>query len=406
MIDKPDCSLCRKEESAFSSMAEDLLYSLFNPYYRDTGTFDITELIKKHLSREASKDFDMFSTTFKELMKSFGYLSTYWMDRLEEFREAKRRAWEELKEMIKSGELSKEELSVSQLVDNFLDEVIEELTEMGYIESVETRYHRKIINYTAKAEKILGEKVLSLSLRELDRKGYGEHETEREGVSIFVGEKVVEFDAFLHTFDALDITESLIKSALRGEIEINERELVARQPKHTEKCVYVMLIDVSDSMRGKKIIGAIEAAIGLKRAIRKRGSNDELRIVAFNHKAREIKHGEILNLEPRGRTDIGLALKKAREILRESAGTGIVFLISDGEPTSSYNPYLTPWRCALKEAEKLKNVDARLQIIMFGKEGRFLELCKNMAKLSGRSNLFHFSDPLNLKRFVVRSYMR
>ena len=198
----------------------------------------------------------------------------------------------------------------------------------------------------------------------------------------------------------------MIKSAVRGKIEFEESEMLARQPKHMEKCVYVMLIDVSDSMRGRKIVGAIEAAMCLKNAIKRKGSNDELRVVAFNHKVREIRQGEILNLEPRGRTDIGLALRKARNILRDSSGTGVIFLISDGEPTSSFNPYLTPWRCALKEAEKLKNVDARLQIIMFGKEGRFLELCKNMAKVSGKANLFHFSDPLNLKRFVVKRFAR
>ncbi len=407
MIDKPECRLCKREEaSAIQSIAEDLLYSLFNPYHQDPGKFDVSELIRRHLKGEVDRDFEMYSSTLKELMKTFGYVSTYWMDKIEEFNKAKRKAWEELKEMLKSGELSREDLSMSQVVDNFLDEVIEELMELGYIESVETRYHRKIINYTAKAEKALGDKILSMSLQKLDKKAFGEHVTDKEGVSIFLGEKIVEFDPFIHTFDSLDITESLIKSAIRGEIELNEKELVARQPKHSEKCVYVMLIDVSDSMRGKKIIGAIEAAIGLKRAIKKKGSNDELRIVAFNHKVREIKHGDILNLEPRGRTDIGLALKKARDIIKESSGTGIVFLISDGEPTSSYNPFLTPWRCALKEAEKLKSVDARLQIIMFGKEGRFLELCKMMAKLNSKSNLLHFSDPLNLKRYVVRSYMR
>ncbi len=214
----------------------------------------------------------------------------------------------------------------------------------------------------------------------------------------------MEFDPYTHSYDNIDLAESLVKSAIRGEIELNESEMVARQPKHTEKCVYVMLIDVSDSMRGRKIVGAIEAALCLRKAIRRTGSNDELRVIAFNHKASEIGEGEILNLEVRGRTDIGLALKRARKILKGSSGTGVVFLISDGEPTSSYNPYLTPWRCALKEAEKMRNVDARLQIIMFGKEGRFLELCKSMAKLSGNANLFHFSDPLNLKNFVVKRF--
>lgn len=403
-IDKPECNICNYYENGIEKIADELLYSLFNPYHRDSGDFDVTELIKKYLSEDVVKDFEMFSSASK--FKTFGYLSSYWMDKMADFREAKQKAWQELKKMLEEDIVGKEQLSMSQIVDNFFDEVIEDLQELGYIKSVETRFHRKTVSYTAKAEKVLSEKVLSLSLQNLDKKHYGEHETEKIGYSIFSSEKLVEYDPYLHSFDNLDISESLLKSAMKGEIEIEEKEMVARQPKHSERCVYVMLIDTSDSMRGRKIVGAIEAAICLKRAIKKRGNNDELRIVAFNHRVREIKQEEILNLEPRGRTDIGLALRKARNILRESSGTGIVFLISDGEPTSSFNPYLTPWRCTLKEAEKLRSVDAKLQIIMFGKEGRFLELCKNIAKLSGNSNLFHFSDPLNLKRFVIRRFIR
>lgn len=406
-MEKPECNLCKQQEgSGIESLAQDLLYALFNPYYQEGGSFDTNELVKKHLDGEIRKDYEMYSNVFSDLMKSFGYINTYWLDKIDEFKNAKRKAWEELKEMLRKGEISREEISASEIVDNFVEEVIRELTEMGYIKEVFNKFHRKVVVYSNKAEKAIGEKVLALSLQNLDKKGYGEHETEKDGISIFVGEKLIDFDSFLHTFDMLDITESLLKSALRGEIEFEEKDFVVRQPRHSEKCVYVMLIDVSDSMRGRKIIGAIEAALALKRAIKKKGTNDELRVVAFNHMVREIKQGDILNLGARGRTDIGLALRKAREIVRDSNGTGIVFLITDGEPTSSYNPYLTPWRCALKEAERLRNVDARLQIIMFGRESRFVELCMTIAKLSGKSNLFHFSDPLNLKNFVVRSYMR
>ncbi len=406
MTDKPECRLCEASESGIEKIADDLLYSLFNPYYRDEGEFDISELIKKYVDEELARDFEMFSSAFKEFSKTFGYMSNYWMEKNARLKEAKQKAWEEFKELLKQETLAVEQLSMSQIVDSFFDEVVEELQKLGYIERIETRFHRKVINYTAKAEKVIGEKVLSLSLQNLDRKHFGEHETEKFGISIFSSEKLIEYDPYMHGFDSIDIFESLLKSAMRGEIEIEERDMVARQPKHSEKCVYVMLIDVSDSMRGRKIVGAIEAAMCLERAIKRGATSDELRILAFNHRVREIKHGEILNLEPRGRTDIGLALRKARDLLRRSSGTGVVFLISDGEPTSSYNPYLTPWRCALREAERLRNVDARLQIIMFGKEGRFLELCRNIAKLSGNSNIFHFSDPLNLKKFVVQRFVR
>lgn len=142
--DKPECGLCERVESGIEKIADDLLYSLFNPYNRDQGEFDVTELIKKHISEEMVKDFEMLSSTFKEFTKTFGYISNYWMDKIADLKEAKQKAWEELKEMLRQEMLSREQLSMSQIVDNFFDEVIEELQDLGYIEKVETRFHRKI----------------------------------------------------------------------------------------------------------------------------------------------------------------------------------------------------------------------------------------------------------------------
>ncbi len=399
MIDKPECKVCRKGFQ-LSELLDDLLYALFNPYYREQGNFDPKELIRKYLRDEMKKlDGNPF---FREIARDLGFFDGYWTEQLERYQMAKKMAWEELKELIEKGKLKREELSANKLVENFFDEVVEELKKFGYIECVEGRFHRRIVRYRAIAEKVIGEKILSTALEELEKRGRGEHLTEKEGVSIFSGESIVEFDPFLHSFDNIDLCESLVKSAIKGGAGLEE--IVARQTKHSERCVYVMLIDVSDSMRGKKIVGAIEAGIALRRAIERKGSGDELEVVAFNHRTFRVIGEEILNLEPRGRTDIGLALKTAREILSEKNGTGIVFLISDGEPTSSYDPSITPWACALREARQLRKVHAKLQIVMFGNEIRFLELCSLMAKLCGNSKLFHFSDPLNLKKYILRRF--
>jgi hypothetical protein len=43
---------------------------------------------------------------------------------------------------------------------------------------------------------------------------------------------------------------------------------------------------------------------------------------------------------------------------------------------------------------------------MFGKERRFINLCNQMAKACKRSNIIFIEDPLDLKKFVVRSYLR
>lgn len=382
-IDKPECRLCKKEESPLQNLVQDMLYSLFNPYHRDKGKFDLSEFLRKYLN----EDLPM------QRMKQF--FGSYWSRDLEKLRDVRKKAWEDLKRMLEKGELSGEDISISQLVETFFEEVVEELEKMGYIETLHSRFHRKIIRYKPIAEKMIGDKILSIALENLERRKAGEELTEKEGTSIFVTEKLVEFDETIHSFDNIDIVESFVQSP---QLE----KFVARQPKHSEKCSYVMLIDVSDSMRGKKIIGAIEAAIALKRAIKRH--DGELEIVAFNHRVSRIKGSEILNLEPRGRTDIGLALRSARKILAEKSGNRIVFLISDGEPTSSYNPQLTPWHCALKEAKMLRNVNAKLQIVMFGNEKRFVDLCTSMAKLCGKANVFHFSDPLNFKKYIVHRF--
>ncbi len=399
MIEKPECKACRKE-LPLSELLNDLLYSLFNPYYREKGNFDPTELIKKYLKDEL-KRFDT-NPFFREVVRDLGFFDGYWTEQLEKFQTAKRMAWEELKDMLEKGKVKREDLSANQLVENFFDEVVEDLKKLGYIDYVEGKFHRRVVKYKAIAEKIIGDKILSIALEELGKRNRGENLTDKEGISIFSGENLVEFDPGIHSFDNIDLCESLLRSAIKGKLELEE--IFARQPKHAEKCVYVMLIDVSDSMRGKKIVGAIEAGIALRKAIEKRSTNDELVVLAFNHKVSKVRKEEILNLEPKGRTDIGLALKKAREILSEKSGTGIVFLISDGEPTSSYDPKITPWVCALKEAKMLKKLQAKLQIVILGNESRFVELCTMMAKLCGNSRLFHFSDPLNLKKYILKRF--
>lgn len=389
MIDKPECRLC-EEENPIQNLAQDILYSLFNPYYRESRKFDLSDFLKKYINEDLPP---------RDFSRNLSFFSNYWSRNFEKLRDIKKMAWKDLKKMLETGELNREDISMSQLVEIFFEEVVEELEKMGYVESFESRSHRKTIRYKPIAEKIIGDKILSIALEGLEKRKAGEEITEMEGTSIFVSEKIVEFDETIHSFDNIDIVESFVQSPRKGNLE----KLVARQSKHAEKCAYVMLIDVSDSMRGKKIVGAIEAGIALKRAIKRRNGS-ELDILAFNHKVSRIKGSEILNLEPRGRTDIGLALKFARNILSEKSGNRIIFLISDGEPTSSYNPHLTPCHCALKEAKMLRNINARLHIVMFGNEKRFVDLCTSMAKLCGKSDVFHFADPLNLKKYILHKF--
>ncbi|MBO8181710.1 MAG: VWA domain-containing protein [Archaeoglobus sp.] len=404
--EKPECQLCREEDRLSEELVSQLLYSLLNPYMKKGGNVSSKDYIKQNLENSETLDsFEALDTIFKDLMANFGYSDASWVEKVEEYKRAKERAWEQIKKELTEGLISEDDLSPDDLIENLGDEIIKDLMKEGYVEGYERRRYRKLILFSKKAERLIGEKVIQLAVEELPAKRPGDEEIPKKSVSVFSSYSLTDYDPFTHVFDNIDISETLLKCALKDDFSFDEKDIVAREPKHLEKIIYIMLIDVSDSMRGKKFVGAIESAIGLREAIKRRDSK-ELKVIAFNHRAREVDKGEILNLYPQGRTDIGLALKKAREALKRSDGTGLVFLITDGEPTSSFNPYISPGMCAIREARLLRNVDARLSIIMLGRDESFRRICEHMAKACGRSRIFYFSDPLNLKNYFIKNFVR
>ncbi|AGK60520.1 hypothetical protein Asulf_00497 [Archaeoglobus sulfaticallidus PM70-1] len=394
---KPECRLCKKEEGRISeTLAKELVYSLFNPYSRKKGEVDVRDYIREHMKENLSDSIDEFNE-----INTFGFLNTNWiekMDRMDEYRKAREKAWEQIKRDINEGRIDESELSPTELLDHLKEEIIEDLVKEGYIDGYERRRYFKRVIYNARAEKLIAEKILELVLSEIKPKMVGDAELPREGISIFSGNSIVEYDPFIHLFDNIDIHETFVRN--KG---FRFKDIVARAPKHREKIVYVMLIDVSDSMRGKKFVGAIESAIGLRKVIERRAEK-ELRVVSFNHDVREVNRGEILSLYPHGRTDIGLALRKAREIVERSNSSGVIFLITDGEPTSSYNPHISPSMCAVREAKKLRNLPVNLSILMLGNDENFRRVCERMAEACRRSKILYFSDPLDLKNYFMRNY--
>lgn len=403
-ISKPKCRIC-KSERLDRGFASDLIYSIFNPYYIERGERSVSEYIKENIEdSELKKNYEILSHLFNDLIRDFGY-ANFGYEKLENYRKARKKAWRRIKEGIKNGEFSRNCFSAGELVNHFYEEILRDLIKDGYIKKVTRGMERRHILYSPEAERALAEKVLKITIHNLKNRWIGEERTPEKGISqsTHILEK---FDPFLHTFDMIDIQETVVKSVVKNrQVEIDEKDAIVREPEHLEKCIYILLLDVSDSMRGKKIIGAIEAALAFRKIIRKR-SDDRLYIIAFNHSVRKINEGELLNVSVSGRTDIGLALRTARMILKNEEGSGIVFLITDGEPTSSSIPEMAPSKSAIAEAKKLRRADTRLSIIMFGKEKRFVSLCKNMAKACQKSTTVFIDDPLNLKNYVVMSYLR
>ncbi len=397
---KPECMSCKDDEIPME-LAENLAYHIFNPYAMDRGNFNVRDFLKNKIDDdELAENFDSYSAIFNDMVKNYGYAESLWMDKFEKYVEAKAKAWEEIKNKLKSGELKVEDLNVKELLDYFFEEILRDLMEMGLIEGVKKKFFRRKVKFSKYAEKIIAEKVM----KEISKEARGYYsESEGETMSFIPGYELVEFDEFMHSYDLIDISETLLKAA-KNNFEIRESDIVSRKPKKVGKRHFVMLIDISDSMRGKKIVGAIEAALALKMSIRK--GYDDLEVFVFNHKTEKIKEGDIINVDVEGRTDIGLALKTARKSLRGKDGAKYVILITDGEPTASYNPLIPPWKIAILESAKLRDEDINLNILMLNDDSRFYALCERMIKAAGKGSAFYFPNPLNLKNYVFSKYRR
>lgn len=218
---KPECRSC-KEDSIPAEFAENLAYHIFNPYAMDRGNFNVKNFIKQKISdEELAENFDSYSAIFNDMMRNFGYAEALWMDKFEKYVEAKSKAWEEIKEKLRSGELKVEDINFKELLDYFFEEALKELIEMGIIEGVTKRFFRRKVKFSRQAERIIAQKVMKEVSKEA--KGYYA-ESEGETLSYIPGYELVEYDEYLHSYDLIDIPETMIRAAKNEDFEIREKE--------------------------------------------------------------------------------------------------------------------------------------------------------------------------------------
>jgi len=312
------------------------------------------------------------------------------------YREARREAWRELKELISCG-IDASSLDVLEVIDTFEDELLEELEKAGYLEGVERGFSGRRSIFSGRVEKLIARKVLEIALRELEAGIAGETESEKPGF-FTPSFGLRDYDESVHTFDMIDLQESLISELLAtGRLEIGDNAVV-REFERLEKVVHVILIDSSDSMKGGKLRSAIKAALALKEVAKERSKT--LRIFAFSGGVRELREGEIVNLVARGRTNIALALKRASDVAVEMNATPVVYLITDGEPTSPENPVGS----AIRAAEMLGRIpDSRLTVIMLDREGRYADFCRALTARVRKSSFVHL-NPSDLTVFMLKCF--
>jgi uncharacterized protein with von Willebrand factor type A (vWA) domain len=407
---KPECKLCEENIESMSSLfgrdvTEQILYGLFNPkgFSSQDHEIDINELVKSHIDRIRDEDasgLEGYSGWMRRYLKWYEKLKT-----------ARKMAWEELLDKIKKGQMQPDSLSVRQMMRHFSDILAEELQKEGFLEQVSEKYvyQNSYVFYslTARSEKIIAKKVLEEAFLKLKRYGVGLHEIRESGWGVYPSHILREYDEYGHTYDMLDIQETLLSTASRDprEMKMERHDFKARIPLHKAKSSNIILIDKSGSMNGNKIRGAIMAALALRQLMETEFKDDILQVIAYDQTPYLLNPGDIIKLRANGWTDIGKALDLSRELLTREDENRNIFLITDSEPTVSCYPDQTPEASALRASYMLSLEDISINIIMLDRRPELRALCEEMAILNRNATAVYVDDPLNLSEFVIKSYI-
>lgn len=413
---KPECELCKEEEEkTFSSMfgkslTEEIVYRLFNLDFVGRERF-FRDLQVENLIRSYLESFNNKNNVEYLLEKYMRWLGID-QEKIEEYIKNEE-AWKKLLEKIESGEINPSDLSAEELIKTFPSQITEELAkeELLHLKVYSYRLYPHLLmvqpEFTEKSEKIIAKKVLEEAFLNLRKQSIGIHEINEAGFGTSFSHILQEFDEFQHTYDMLDIQETLVSTVIRDPVnlEISKDDLKARIPIHRAKSSNVILIDSSYSMRGVKFRGGIMAALALKELLQTEYKEDKLFIVAYNHKPQILTSGEIIKLKPYGYTDIGLALEFSLRLLLKEDGNKNIFLITDGEPTATHHRNQTPEESAFRAAYIAGKMGVSLNIIMLDYRPELRFICEKMVRLNGNATLTHVRNPLNLKEFVIKSFV-
>lgn len=418
-MEKPPCRFDEQTAEDFQSyfgqeVMEELLYSLFNPEASEMGEQPSSG--EDELDRIIEEQMAKWEEIREQVEQKLSVNRQNWMYRewLEEKirREfVRRNAWQQLLEAIKQGKIDPKKLPIGKLTQIFASEVARGLEREGYLElrnfwdSQRGGYTLGWFEFTAAGERVIAKKVLEEVLENLVIPSI-ELGEDRRGLGVSPSDSITEYDELLHHYDLVDLYETMISACVRRSPNLFDLEDVkARLPASRFSSSNVILIDSSNSMYGPKFKGAIMAALAFKKLLEDYFRDDRLYVVAYDDEPILVGEGEILRLRPQGNTDIGYAIDFAVDLLRRCEGNKNIFLITDGEPTSSNHSELNPEENAYRAAKRAGIEEVNLNIILLDQKPELRAIADTMARLNGRSTVTYVADPLHLKEFFVKNYM-
>jgi uncharacterized protein with von Willebrand factor type A (vWA) domain len=317
-----------------------------------------------------------------------------------------------------------------------------ELTEQGFL----TRDHGRL-RLTPKAIRRIGATALRRIFRQLEARDRGDHDTEGAGV---VGETTGATRPWQFGDEQpLDIVGTL-KNAVRRQgaelfrssegasgpvrpgsggdaaaativrprLNLEAGDFEVLETERRSAAAVCLLIDLSYSMVLRDAWGAAKAtALALNSLISTRYPQDALQIIGFSAMARNLRAGELGELEPdmvQG-TNLQHALMLAgRHLDRHADAEPIVLVVTDGEPTAHIEPGGRPWfewpplprtlELTLAEVLRLTKRGATINVFMLDDEPRLIRFVQTLARLNHGRVFAPATDRLG--DYVVSDYLR
>ena len=421
---KGECEGCseraRRESERLSNVLgqdfiDDLIYGLFNPegiesQEEDASSFE--QMIEDLMSKSSN---DMKEESLQEWLGELegNWFYRSWIRDYAKRERAREAAWQSIIEKIERGQIDPKDLPMKQLLKNFPRRVMEHLSQEGYIDLKWEKHlmHPKVYlghaEFTAQSEKLIAKRLLEEAFANLEKMGFGEHETLKIGAGVSSSNIVAEFDELQHSFDNLDLQETLVGVSFRDpeQMQMQDEDFKARIPNHRSSSSNIILMDISGSMYGDKYKGCVMAGLALGQLLEEEYKEDKLRIVAYNDEPMLVLEGQILRLRPHGQTDIGRALDFCIQMLSKEEGNRNIFLLTDSEPTVSYNRDQSPIENMYRAAYLAGKENIRMNIVMLDRNPALKAICENMAKLNGCTKIVYVDNPLNLKEFIIKTYI-
>jgi Mg-chelatase subunit ChlD len=315
-------------------------------------------------------------------------------ERLKSNREMLKKSYEERRRDIKR----KIDRELTQIIDK---ELIDELMRRGLVKFENDRY----IFSKSKLTEILAEQAFHNITRRI--KGHissphGKHRSKARGMGRVI------YSSYKKILDPINLSclaviptlrKSLERNAVNGslDIKIDEEDLVEYERKNEIAYAIALVLDTSGSMRGGKIEGARDCALGLGYYVRKRFKRDELHVYKFSNFAMEMKFEDIIDsLHARGDTNTAAGIRIAVDGLRKKRRyEKLIWLISDGLPNEGGG-----LEGAIKEARRARKEKIHLtQVLLCNRFDNAKEIAR-----ACKGDIIHIPDPRNLGVFCLLDY--